>query len=87
MGMTRISFDVPEDVLLSLNESEQDFAREARVLTAISLYHRGKLSMGKAAELASMEKTQFLFELDKYAVPAIDYDAEDFRREIDRSNA
>jgi hypothetical protein len=56
MGMTRISFDVPEDVLLSLNESE-------------------------------MEKTQFLFELDNYAVPAIDYDAEDFRREIDRSNA
>jgi hypothetical protein len=50
MGMTRISFDVPEDVLLSLNESEQDFAREARVLTA-------------------------------------DYDAEDFRREIGRSNA
>jgi predicted HTH domain antitoxin len=42
--------------------------------------------MGKAAEPASMEKAQFLPALDQYGVPAIDYDEDDFRREIEQIN-
>jgi len=37
--------------------------------TAIELYKMHKLSMGKAAELAEMNKVDFMFELHKYEIP------------------
>ncbi len=38
--------------------------------------------MGKAAELAGMNKVDFLFELGRYDIPAINYDEDDFGEEI-----
>lgn len=52
--------------------------------TAIELYKMQKLSMGKAAELAEMNKVDFMFELGKYDIPAINYDEDDFNEEVER---
>ncbi len=43
-----------------------------------------KLSMGKAAELSEMNKVDFMFELGKYDVDAINYDKDDFKEETER---
>jgi predicted HTH domain antitoxin len=40
--------------------------------------------MGKASELAEMNKIDFMFELSKYDIPAIDYDEDDFKEEVER---
>jgi predicted HTH domain antitoxin len=55
-----------------------------KLYTAMHLYKIEKLSMGKASELAEMNKTDFMFELGKHEIPAISYDADDFREEAER---
>lgn len=50
-----LTFDIPSDVL----ESARMTVREAKVELAIALFSRGRLSMGKAAELAGIPVGQF----------------------------
>ena len=40
--------------------------------------------MGKAAELAEMNKVDFMLELHKYEIPVIDYEEDDFKEELER---
>lgn len=87
MRMTRIDIDVPEDILLTLNESKSDFARDVKKTVAVELFRSGRLSMGKAAEFAGMTKGRFFFELGTHGVAALDYDEDDFREEIERSRS
>ena len=68
MTTRQIVIDVPEKVLLSEKADEVTFGRELRVLAAIKLYELGRLSSGRAAELAGMPRVEFLLELGRYKV-------------------
>ena len=57
-----------DDVLLSLKESKEEFEKEARYLLALKLYELGKISSGKAAKIADLNRVEFLMELKKYKV-------------------
>ncbi|MFA6176446.1 MAG: UPF0175 family protein [Phycisphaerae bacterium] len=50
-----LTFDIPSDVL----ESARMTVRDAKLELAIALFSRGRLSMGKAAELAGIPAGQF----------------------------
>jgi predicted HTH domain antitoxin len=84
MKTTDLTLKVPEEILYTLNETKSNFIKKMKFYTAIELYKMHKLSMGKAAELAEMNKTDFMFELNKHEIPAIDYEEEDFKEEIER---
>ena len=84
MITTELIFSVPEDILYTLNETKNDFINTMKFYTAMELYKLQKLSMGKASELAGMNKIDFMFELGKYDIPAINYDADDFQDEVAR---
>ncbi len=68
MATRQITIDVPEKVLLAAKTDEVSFAREVRVLAAVKLYELGRLSSGRAAELAGMSRVEFLLELGRYEV-------------------
>ncbi len=68
MTIRQITVDVPEKVLLAAKTDEVSFARELRVLAAVKLYELGRLSSGRAAELAGMPRVEFLLELGRYEV-------------------
>ena len=68
MTTRRIVIDVPEKVLLAEKVDESSFARELRILAAVKLYELGRLSSGRAAELAGMPRVEFLLELGRYKV-------------------
>jgi predicted HTH domain antitoxin len=68
MAMRQIVVDVPEKVLLAEKMDEADFARELRTLAAVKLYELGRLSSGRAAELAGMSRVEFLLSLGRYRV-------------------
>ncbi len=68
MSTRQIVINVPEKVLLAEKTDEVAFARELRVLAAIKLYELGRLSSGRAAELASMSRVEFLLSLGRYKV-------------------
>lgn len=68
MTTRQIVIEVPEKVLLAEKTDEASFAREIRVLAAVKLYELGRLSSGRAAELAGMPRVEFLLELGRYKV-------------------
>ena len=68
MTTRKIAIDVPESVLLAEKTDERAFARELRRLAAVKLYELGRLSSGRAAELAGMARVEFLLTLDRYKV-------------------
>ena len=66
--MVLSTLSLHEKVLLSEKADEVTFGRELRVLAAIKLYELGRLSSGRAAELAGMPRVEFLLELGRYKV-------------------
>ena len=68
MATRQLIIDVPETVLLAEKMDATAFAQELRVLAAVKLYELGRLSSGRAAELASMSRVEFLLNLGRYKV-------------------
>ncbi len=68
MGTRQIVINVPDKVLLATKSDEATFAREVAMLAAIKLYELGRLSSGRAAELAGMPRVEFLLALQRYKV-------------------
>jgi predicted HTH domain antitoxin len=83
MSTRQIVIDVPETVLLAEKKDEATFARELRLLAAVKLYELGRLSSGRAAELAGLPRVEFLLELERYQV--FPFEAE--LRELELGNA
>ncbi len=68
MVTRHISIEIPESILIAEKTDEVSFARELRVLAAVKLYEMGRLSSGRAAELAGMARIEFLMSLGRYKV-------------------
>jgi predicted HTH domain antitoxin len=68
MNARRIVIDVPEEVLLAEKTDESAFAQELRMLAAVKLYELGRLTSGRAAELAGVSRVEFLSSLGRYRV-------------------
>jgi predicted HTH domain antitoxin len=68
MFSRQIVINVPEKVLLAEKTDETAFARELAILAAVKLYELGRLSSGRAAELAGMPRVEFLLTLSRYKV-------------------
>jgi len=83
MKTISLQFNIPEDILYTLNETKINFVKQMKLYSAMELYKKRKLSMGKASELAEMNKVNFMFELGKYHIPAINYDVDDFKEELE----
>lgn len=61
-----ISVRIPEEPLISLKEDPESFAHELQMLAAVKLYELGKLSSGRAAQLAGVTRVEFLLALGNY---------------------
>ncbi len=77
-----ISFQVPEESLISLKERPESFARELQMLAAVKLYELGKLSSGRAAQLAGVTRVEFLMALGRYQVSPFVLDAETLAQDV-----
>lgn len=64
----QIVIEIPETVLLAEKTDATSFGREMRLLAAIKLYELGRLSSGRAAELAGLSRVEFLLRLEDYRV-------------------
>jgi len=83
LGATRQAvITYPAEIPPMLKLSDQDFARELRLLGAAKLFELGRLSSGKAAQLAGMDRVAFLYELNRIGVPAVNLRDEEVEAEI-----
>ncbi|MCL7453578.1 MAG: UPF0175 family protein [Anaerolineae bacterium] len=72
----------PQGVPQLLKMSDAEFAGELQFLAAVKLYELGRLSSGKAAELAGMGRVEFLQSLAGVGVPAINLREEEVDLEV-----
>jgi predicted HTH domain antitoxin len=67
-NMATLIIEYPDELLVSLKETKEGLTRELKLAAAVKLYEIGKLSSGKAAKLAGMDRVSFLKTLGKYRV-------------------
>ena len=80
MGMIHI--DLPESVLLTTGQSQEDFVKEAKFLLALKLFELGRMSSGRAADLCALPRLDFLLLAGRAGVPVADLDEEELSREF-----
>ena len=80
MTTRQITVEVPESVLLAEKTDEANFARELNMLAAVKLYELGRLSSGRAAELAGMPRVEFLLSLARYKVCPFEAELRDLEK-------
>ena len=69
MNTQTISIDIPSEILLALNETEDEFKQQLKIDLAIRLYKLQKLTIGKAAQLAGLSKLEFETLLSEFKIP------------------
>ena len=65
-NILKISYS--DEILLSLKETKEQFEEDAKFLIALKLYELGKISSGKAAKFAGLDRVGFLMKLGKFKV-------------------
>ena len=79
--MSRINFEIPDEILLALSLSQERAAEFVLMAAAAKLFEIGKLSSGAAARLAGVSRAVFLTRLADYGVDTFRLTEEDFRKE------
>ena len=83
--MSTVQLEIPEEVLISLKETPETIARELQILAADKLFELGKLSSGRAAQLAGMSRVQFLLLLGQYQVSPFSLTTEELERDVNNA--
>ena len=81
--MTTVTIDLPDTVFSALRLAPNDFVKEMRIAAAVQWYAQQKISQGKGAEIAGLNRVEFLDELYRRKVPAIQVPPEELKKEID----
>lgn len=80
--MTTIDVAIPDGVFSALRKSPLEVARDIRIAAAVDWFAKGLVSQGKAAELAGVSRWEFLEELGRRHVPAINITVDDLEEEL-----
>jgi predicted HTH domain antitoxin len=80
--MAQVVFDFPPSVFSAIRKSPEEFASEMRLAAAIHWYSQGMISQGKAAEIAGVGRGEFLEELFRRKIPAVQVTLDDLREEL-----
>ncbi len=82
MTMETISFQVSQDLLAALKVGSLELTNNLRLLAAITYFQDKKLSLGKAAELAGINRLEFMDILAAKGIIVFDYDESVIESEI-----
>jgi predicted HTH domain antitoxin len=83
--MSIVSLEIPEEILISLKETPESLTREIQILAAVKLFELGKLSSGRAAQLAGMSRVEFLTILGRYQVSPFSLTLEQLEQDVNNA--
>lgn len=82
MKTEKITFNIPDDLLVSLKIGVKGIERDMRQYLAIEYFKHKRLTIGKAARLAGMNRFDFIDLLASEGVVQYDYDENDIKEEL-----
>jgi predicted HTH domain antitoxin len=74
-----VTLDLPPG---AATESAEELASRLLLLWALDEVRQGRLTRARAAQLLSLELDEFLRRATSHGLDTIDYDLDDFRREL-----
>ena len=81
MQLTRM-IDYPEGLETAVSMTKQEFAAEVRLMAALKMFELGKLSSGKAAQLAGISRVEFFEVCGRYRVSIMNYSGDEIETEL-----
>lgn len=81
-SIRKIEIEVPEELLINLKQSDEEFKKELKLIIAIDLYKKSKLSLGKAAEISGFSKLGFIDMLNFRGETVFNYSEDEIAREL-----
>ncbi len=82
MQTKTLSVEIPSDMFVALNESEQYLSEWLKIAMSIHFYQQQKLTIGKAAQLANLSRFEFENVLGKYNIPISNLSYSDFESDL-----
>ncbi|MBX3293172.1 MAG: UPF0175 family protein [Acidobacteria bacterium] len=83
MGQNTLTIEYSDEVLRRTGLPKDKFASEARLLLAAKLYEMGHLSSGDAAQMAGLERVDFLLNLGRFGIPISNLRESDIADDVD----
>jgi predicted HTH domain antitoxin len=80
--MQRITLEYPDDLELAVQTTPEELQAQIRLMAALKMFELGKLSSGKAAELAGMSRMEFFEKCGRYRVSLFNYPPEELEAEM-----
>ncbi|MUG99664.1 UPF0175 family protein [Scytonema sp. UIC 10036] len=80
--MKTVSMEFPESVFSALRKDPNEFAQQMRIAAAVKWYELGEISQGKAAEIAGLNRADFINILLLYKVSPFQYTSQELAEEI-----
>jgi len=77
-----IPLDIPSDLFVTLNETEQEFKSYVQTVTAMQLFQEGKLTIGKAIQLSGLTRFEFEKFLAKNKIPISNLDINQINSDV-----
>ena len=79
-----IPIDVPSDLLIALNESEQELKAHFQTVIAIMLFPEKNLTPGKAIQLSGLSRFEFEQALAKRKIPIAAIDTDQVMADVEK---
>ncbi len=81
--MSHVTLSIPDEILLALKATPDEFASRLCFAAAVKLYEMGQLSSGAAAQLAGVPKPYFLSRLADFGVNTFDLSEEEILHDLE----
>jgi predicted HTH domain antitoxin len=79
-----IPLEIPSDILIALNETEQDLKNHLQVSIALMFFQEGKLTLGKAIQLSGLSRFEFEQSLSKNKISISDLSIDQIMSDVDK---
>ena len=80
--MKPLVVNLPDDFAHAVSLTPEELERQVRLMAALKMFELGKLSNGKAAELAGMSRGEFIDACGRYRVSLFNYPPERVEAEL-----
>jgi len=81
--MRELRLSYPDDLEQVVKLTPEEMTAQVLLMAALKMFELGKLSSGKAAELAGLSRIEFIEACGRYRVPIFDYSPEELKAELE----